>query len=181
MNTKKSLALSILSAFTALTILGASAPAFAATPASINGYWVITQAASASQGAAPTIVACGTFSLSATPLTSNTFDGKLSFSTGYSIPTFSLTLPGAGSPETVIGSTMTLPVGALFVSLKGAAPVALSASLTSPSSTPHPSINPTSVGCAGFSQPEFLGLVHLPMQGTEGMTIYGPTSGIALS
>jgi hypothetical protein len=176
MNMKRSLAISALSIVTALALLGASAPAFASSP-SIAGYWVITQAAVESQGSAPAVVACGGFTISDVSLAANTFTGSISFSLTYptTLPS-GLGIPGINQgPETVVGSYMTLPVGALFVSLKGVSSVALSASLTSPSSTPHPSIDPSAggTGCSPFLSPEFLGLVHLPMQGTEGMTIYG--------
>lgn len=175
MNTKKSLAISALSLVTALALLGASAPAFAASPP-ISGYWVITQAAVQSSGQAPTVVACGTFAISDIKSTQNTFTGVLSFTLQYpsSLPQ-GLRIPGINSnTEAVSGTTMTVvPGGALFVSLTGSQPVALSASMTSPSSVPHPSIDPRTVGCEGFLSPQFMGLVHLPMQGTEGMTVYG--------
>ena len=176
MNTKKSLAISALSLVTALALLGASAPAFAASPP-ISGYWVITQAAVQSSGQAPTVVACGAFAISDIKSTQNTFTGVLSFTLQYpsSLPQ-GLRIPGINSQaaEAVSGTTMTVvPGGALFVSLTGSQPVALSASMTSPSSVPHPSIDPRTVGCEGFLSPQFMGLVHLPMQGTEGMTVYG--------
>ena len=178
MNTKKSLAISALSLVTALVLLGASAPAFAASPP-ISGYWVITQAAVQSSGQAPTVVACGAFAISDIKSTQNTFTGVLSFTLQYpsSLPQ-GLRIPGINSQaaEAVSGTTMTVvPGGALFVSLTGSQPVALSASMTSPSSVPHPSIDPSAgnTGCAPFASPQFMGLVHLPMQGTEGMTVYG--------
>ena len=158
---------------TAVLLLGfvQAAPAFAAMPGTIQGYWVITQAAQYSQGVAPTVVACGAFNIaitSSSPLKapSGTFSGTITTSTT-SGSAGSITLPNGQ----VSGKWMTLPSGALLISFSGSN---FLGSISSPNALPSPSISPPS-GCGSMPQPGtgFLGLLHLPGQGTEGMTLYG--------
>ena len=160
---------------TAVLLLGfvQAAPAFAATN-TISGNWVITQAAQQSPtSAVQTVVACGTFTIiSGSELlvgTSGTFSGTISFTTTY---------PGTGSslvpvsPVHITGKWMTLPISSILVSFSGNG---LLGSISSPNALPSPSINPTSFGCPRLPSAGtgFLGLLHLPGLGTEGMTLYG--------
>ncbi len=161
----------------ALAVLMLASPYAYAGTSSIPGFWVITQAATQSNGQASTVVACGSFNLNEiTPVAPNIFTATVSFSLTYpsliAYPALGLTIPGInGVGAQPVGIKQSTPIpGVLFVGFKG---TTLSGSFTSPSSLPHPSIDPSTVGCNPFLQPEFLGLVHLPMQGTEGMTIYG--------
>ncbi len=141
--------------------------------AAVNGSWVITQAAGQSQGNAPTVIACGTFSLSVTgasnPAASRgAFVGSISFNTLYSTNG----APMIPASESVSGTWMKGATGSLFVSFSGSSPVALSGSFSSPSPQPAPS---GSVGPGCTPIPSLLGLggfVHLPGQGTEGLSIY---------
>ncbi|MCS4540355.1 MAG: hypothetical protein HYU03_06680, partial [Thaumarchaeota archaeon] len=161
----------------ALAVLMLASPYAYAGTSSITGYWVITQAATQSNGQAPTVVACGSFNLNdITPVAPNIFTAVISFSLTYpsesAYPALGLTIPGInGVSAEPVGIKESTPIpGVLFVGFRGST---LSGSFTSPSSLPHPSIDPSKVGCNPFLQPEFLGLVHLPKQGTQGMTIYG--------
>ncbi len=157
---------------TAVLLLGfvQAAPAFAATN-TISGYWVITQAAQQSPtSAVQTVVACGTFTISGPDLlvgTSGTFSGTISFTTTY---------PGTGSslvpvsPVHITGKWMTLPISSILVSFSGNG---LLGSISSPNALPSPSINPATCPPLPSAGTGFLGLLHLPGLGTEGMTLYG--------
>lgn len=168
-----------------LLILSTSLPVYATTFSGIPlGNWVMTQASTnaPNQARAPQVIACGTFTLGvATYPTPSTFTGTLSFTLTSSIPNGlnRLTIPGiyGVSAESISGTILSPPNGALFVSFSGKDPVLLFGSLSSPSSVPSPSIDPTQLaGCVANAGGGFLGLVHLPGQGTEGMTIYEYTS-----
>ncbi len=161
-----------------LAVPVALAPVFA-TSDTVSGFWVITQAATQSNGQADDVVACGSLSFdNITPISDSQYSATLSFSLTYpdagTFSTLGLVIPGINAASEPIGIQTSSPVpGALFFGFAGSDPVNLRGSLTSPSSVPHPSIDPSTVGCQSFLSPEFVGLVHLPGQGTEGMTIYG--------
>ncbi len=141
----------------------------------IQGNWVITQAATQSTGSAPKIVACGTFTLDVIASNSlgtrGTYAGSISFDTTYANPSASQPAMPSGAVQ---GAWMIQNLGVLFVNFQASGAVPAFGSLTSPSPVPHPSINPTSVGCAPLSN-GFMGLLHLPGQGTEGATLYSAT------
>lgn len=151
------------------------AGAYATSGTTVTGSWLISQAAGQSSGQAPTVKACGTFSLSilssSNPAAnSGTFSGVLSFQTEYpSSGSAGLILP---TSEAVSGAWMKQAGGALFVSFAGSSPIAVYGSFSSPSLQPSPSATiadgcnpvPTSLGLGGF--------VQLPGQGTEGIFIY---------
>ncbi|MEM0287421.1 MAG: hypothetical protein QXG05_04510 [Nitrososphaerota archaeon] len=169
---------SIIASATLLLVLATAliaTPAIAQSlPPTITGYWIITKAAAQSSGQAPTIIACGTFTISSIPAMQGGYEGTLTFSQQYPSSPIPIEIPGVNAPPENIVLKVSSPIpGVLFVAFNGSSPVALSGSFTSPSSVPHPSIDPSSVGCQAFLPQEFLGLVHLPSQGTEGMTIYG--------
>ncbi len=141
----------------------------------ISGNWVITQAAQQAQGNAPKVVACGTFTLtvlaSAGLPNRGVYAGVISFVTTYpNPPAAQPTLPGGS----VQGAWMKQVLGAVFVNFKVSDVVPAFGSFVSPAPQPHPSIDPTSVGCAALAN-GFLGLLHLPGQGTEGATLYSDT------
>ncbi|MDG6940295.1 MAG: hypothetical protein JRN39_07840 [Nitrososphaerota archaeon] len=157
---------------TAVLLLGfvQAAPAFAAMPGTISGHWVITQAAKYSQGVAPTAVACGTFTIAITSFSplkapSGTFSGAITTTTTYG-SAGSITLPNGP----VSGKWMTLPSGALLISFSGSN---FLGSISSPNALPSPSINPATCPPLPSAGTGFLGLLHLPGLGTEGMTLYG--------
>ncbi|MEM0075593.1 MAG: hypothetical protein QXV84_04510 [Conexivisphaerales archaeon] len=168
---------SIIASATLLLVLATAliaTPAIAQSlPSTITGYWIITKAAAQSSGQAPTIIACGTFTISSIQAMQGGYQGTLSFSKQYPSSQIPIEIPGVNAPESIVLKVSSPIPGVLFVAFSGSSPVALSGSFTSPSSVPHPSIDPSSEGCHAFLQQEFLGLVHLPSQGTEGMTIYG--------
>lgn len=162
----------LFSAMVSLLLILSIAPSVYAYT-TISGDWVITQAAGQSQGAAPKVIACGTFSLAvaqaSNPAASRgAFSGTVSFATLYSI-SGTLFIPAS---EQVSGTWMKGATGALFVSFSGTSPVPLIGSFSSPSPQPAPSGSvadgcnavPSSLGLGGF--------VHLPGQGTEGLFIY---------
>jgi hypothetical protein len=159
-----------------LVVLLGYAPSSFAT-STITGHWVITQAAQQSHGSSPQIVACGDLTITVLQSLSvgqrGVFTGIISFTTIYVNPEAkSVVVPLS---EQITGEWMIPGNGALFVSFKGESPVLMYGSFISPAVQPHPSIDPTKVGCAALSD-GFLGLIHLPSQGTEGMTIYSETS-----
>lgn len=92
------------------------------------------------QAAAPKVIACGTFALTA-PSSTSSFTGTLPFTVTNSIlgGLSGLTIPGVnGAPaEQVTGTILTPPNGALFVSFSGTSPVRLFGSFASPSFSPH--------------------------------------------
>ncbi len=144
----------------------------------ISGNWVMTQAAAQSQGAAPSAIACGKFFLDVTPQGDRgSFKGSLSFTVVGSIAggLAGLMIPGVDGvqAEQISGTLLTLPSGAQFVSFSGSVPVLLFGSFASPSSQRSPSIDPTKLGCPKIERGGLLGLVHLPGQGTEGLTLFG--------
>lgn len=162
----------LFSAMVSLLLILSIAPSVYAYT-TISGDWVITQAAGQSQGLAPKVIACGTFSLAVADASNQaasrgTFSGAISFDTLYSIPRS----PFIPSSEQVSGTWMKGATGALLVSFSGSSPVPLIGSFASPSPQPAPSGSvadgcgavPSSLGLAGF--------VHLPGQGTEGLFIY---------
>lgn len=164
----------LFSAMVSLVMILSIAPSVYAFT-TVSGDWVITQAAGQSQGVAPKVIACGTFSLAVTgasnPAASRgAFSGTISFATLHSIP--GSPVPVIPSSEQVSGTWMKGATGALFVSFSGTSPVPLIGSFSSPSPQPAPSGSvadgcnavPSSLGLAGF--------VHLPRQGTEGLFIY---------
>ncbi|MBI3023764.1 MAG: hypothetical protein HYU03_01840 [Thaumarchaeota archaeon] len=137
----------------------------------VNGGWIISQAAGQSRGVAPQVIACGTFSLAVTDSTdptanAGTYIGTLSFTTNYG-PIRSIQLPDS---EQVTGTWMKSVTGALMVSISGTSPVALTGSFASPAVQPAPS-TPTLPQCNPVSN-QLSGFVHLPGQGTEGAFIY---------
>ncbi len=145
----------------------------------ISGNWVITQAAQQAQGNAPKVVACGTFTLtvgSTSPSAGlpnrGVYAGSLKFNTHYTTAA-QPTLPG-GSVQGAWMIQVLGPVTAVFVNFKGSDVVPAFGSFVSPAPQPHPSIDPISVGCAALAN-GFLGLLHLPGQGTEGATLYSDT------
>jgi hypothetical protein len=141
----------------------------------IYGNWVITQAAQQSQGSSSKVIACGTFSLvvlSSQGLpTRGVYAGTISFSTSYADPSAHQPLLLRGPVQ---GTWMIQSLGAVFVNFKGSDPVPGFGSIVSPAPQPHPSIDPTPFGCAALGN-GFLGLLHLPGQGTEGVTLYSDT------
>jgi len=142
----------------------------------IQGSWLISQAAGASRGSAPQVVACGDYTLvvtSASPASSTkgTFAGTFTASSIYNPE--QINLP---SNEQVTGSWMSgtiLGVATMRVSFSGSSP-AIAGSFASPPTQPAPSTpDPTPYGCTGLSSTDTLfGFVQLPSQGTEGMFIY---------
>ncbi len=138
----------------------------------ISGSWVVTQAAQQSHGSSPRVVACGTFTIailsSAGTPTKGIYLGLISFHPTYVNPAVS---PPALPGGIVQGAYMMQTLGAVFVNFRGSDIVPAFGSLVSPAPQPHPSINPTSVGCDALGN-GFLGLLHLPGQGTEGATMY---------
>ncbi|MBI3022995.1 MAG: hypothetical protein HYY68_04610, partial [Thaumarchaeota archaeon] len=78
-----------------LLTLSVSLPAYSFS--GVTGNWVITQAASQSRGAAPTLIACGTFALTVDhPTDQGPYTGSISFSVTNFIPNGlnGLTIPG---------------------------------------------------------------------------------------
>ncbi len=137
----------------------------------VNGGWIVSQAAGQSQGVAPQVIACGTFSLAVTSSTDPTaragsYVGTLSFTTNYG-PISSIQVP---TSEQVTGTWMKSVTGALMVSLSGSSPLALTGSFSSPAVQPAPS-TPTLPQCNPVSN-QLSGFMHLPVQGTEGAFIY---------
>ena len=167
-----------LSVLTALVVLSAfqSVNASSGFPTTINGYWLISQAAGASNGSAPQVVACGDFTLDAIAAPSasssgGTFAGTFSTTAAYNPE--SITLP---SNEPITGTWMSgsvLGQTTLRVMFSGSTP-AIAGSFASPTTQPAPSTpDPASYGCTGLSSTDTLfGFVQLPSQGTEGMFIY---------
>ena len=171
-------AFGILSAVTALVIaISAFQPVVASGNfTTIQGSWLISQAAGASQGSAPQVVACGTYTLDVTSASSassmgGTFAGTFSANAVYNPQ--SITFPtneqitGTWMSGTILGQTT------LRSMFSGSSP-AIAGSFSSPTTQPAPSTpDPTSYGCTGLSSTDTLfGFVQLPSQGTEGMFIY---------
>ena len=143
----------------------------------INGNWMISQAAASSVGSAPQVVACGTFTLSVTSASSSsvsggTFAGTFTTITTYSQKPITMPLSEAVTGTWMSGSILGQPT--LRVMFSGSSPVALAGSFASPPTQPTPS-TPTNLpsGCTGVALDDSLfGFVQLPGQGTEGAFIY---------
>ncbi len=145
----------------------------------IQGSWLISQAAAASNGVAPQVVACGSFTLDVTsassPSSSGTFTGTFATNTFYNPD--SITFP---TNEQVAGTWMSgtmLGQTTMKVMFSGSSP-AIAGSFSSPPTQPTPSTpDPTQYGCTGLSSTDTLfGFVQLPSQGSEGMYIYSTQS-----
>lgn len=181
-----------LSALVALPLVLSllAVPPAHATGGVISGNWVITQAAQQAQGIAPKVVACGTFTLTVPDSQIQTdprhpnrgvYTGLILFDTTYT----NHTLPPAAQPNLPVGlvggAWMIQVLGPVFVNFKGTTAFGELAfgSFVSPAPQPHPSIGKLPPGCVLFSNTfpnGFLGLLHLPGQGTEGATLYSDKS-----
>lgn len=148
----------------------------------INGHWLISQAAAgATNGKAPQVVACGDFTLDVTsasaPSTRGTFGGTFTSNALYNPALLPLTFSEPIKGSWMIGSILGQPT--VRVMFSGDAP-AIAGSFASPAVQPTPSTpdpsglgSPGSPTCTGLSGSETLfGFVKLPSQGTEGMFIY---------
>jgi len=147
----------------------------------VNGNWMISQAAASSVGSAPQVVACGTFKLSVTSVPSSTvsggtFLGIFTMSQVYNPENIALPSNEAVTGTWMSGSILGQPT--LRVMFSGSSPVALAGSFAAPPTQPTPSTpDPTAHGCTGVALTDTLfGFVQLPSQGTEGAFIYSTQS-----
>lgn len=143
----------------------------------INGNWLISQAAASSQGSAPRVIACGTYTLSVSSSSASSagrasFAGTFTMSSAYNPKSIALPFNEAVTGTWMSGSV--LGQATLRVMFSGSSPVAIAGSFSSPPTQPTPS-TPTNLpsGCTAVAQGDTLfGLVQLPGQETEGAFIY---------